>query len=191
MTDLPDAPPELEPALADLRQRLEADLADLLAAVAGLTQEQSDWRPAPERWSAGEVLHHLVLSNRLFALVVRRLAARGAREGLMAAPGARRSWPRMRSIADARLSGPVRNPERVTPSRAVPIDELRGELAASHAAVVAEVPSLAGLDLAALTATHPLGFDLNLYQWADITGAHERRHLAQIQAVLAEPGFPR
>lgn len=34
------------------------------------------------------------------------------------------------------------------------------------------------------------GLLLNLFQWTDIAGAHERRHLYQIETVLAAEGFP-
>ena len=182
---------ELEPALAELRAQLADDLAAVLEAVAPLSQRQADWRPTPGRWSVGEVLHHLVLSNRAFARAVQALVERGRRDGAVAAAGARRSWPRLRGIADVRASGPVVNPDSVTPGAGRPIEELRRDLVESHAAVVDQLPDLAGLDLGALRLPHPLGFELNLYQWADITGAHECRHLAQIQALLGAPGFPR
>jgi len=190
MTDRGEPRVAVEPALAELRDRLAADLAAVQAAVGGLTQEQADWRPAPERWSIGEILHHLGLANRQFARAVGMLIGRGRSEGLAAPPGSRRAWPRMRSIADASRSGPIKHPVRVTPTHGLPLDGLRRELAASHAAVVEQLPGLTGLDLAALQLQHPLGFELNLYQWVDITGAHERRHLAQINAVIASPGFP-
>jgi hypothetical protein len=180
----------LESALEDLRARLAADLEALMGAVASLGQAQADWRPAPDRWSVGEVLHHLVLSNCSFALVVRKLVDRGRREGLSARPYGRRSWPRLRVIADVQVSGPVRNPERVTPGRGLPVEQLRRELVESHRAVGLQIPELAGLDLGALRFPHPLGFELNLFQWADIAGAHERRHLHQIETVLAAEGFP-
>jgi DinB superfamily len=186
----PRQPPPLEPALEELRLRLAGDLEAVLAAVAPLDQPQADWKPAPARWSVGEVLHHLVLSNQAFGRAVRLLVQRGRHQGLTAVSGTRRSWPRLRAAADARVSGPVANPEPVTPTHRLPIDALRRDLAASHAAVTDQIPELAGLDLALLRLPHPLGFDLNLYQWADIAGAHERRHLAQILAVTADPRFP-
>ena len=180
----------LEPALEELRVRLTADLDALLAAVGSLDQGQADWRPAPDRWSVGEVLHHLILSNRSFALVVRKLVDRGRREGLAARPDGRRSWPRVRAIADVQASGPVRSPDRVTATRGLPVEQLRRELVESHRAVALQIPDLAGIDLAPLRFPHPLGFELNLFQWADIAGAHERRHLRQIETVLAAQGFP-
>jgi hypothetical protein len=185
-----DANAPLEPALEELRARLATDLEALVAAVGNLDQAQADWRPAPDRWSVGEVLHHVVLSNRSFARVVGKLVEHGRREGLAARPEGRRSWPRLRSIADVGASGPVKNPDRVTPTRGLSIEQLRCGLAESHHAVVEQLPALGTLELAALRFPHPLGFELNLYQWTDITGAHERRHLGQIEAILAEPAFP-
>ena len=180
----------LEPALGVLRARLGADLEAVMAVVGTLNQTQADWRPAPERWSVGEVLHHLVLSNRSFALVVAKLVERGRREGLTARPDGRRSWPRLRGIADVGASGPVKNPERVMPTHGLPVEQLRSELAESHRAVAVQIPDLVGLDLATLRFPHPLGFELNLYQWTDIMGAHERRHLHQIETLVTADGFP-
>ena len=182
--------PTLEPALEELRRRLADDLEAVLRPVADLDQRQADWKPAADRWSVSEVLHHLVLANRAFARAVGALVERGRRESRTAPPGARRAWPRMRSIADVRVSGPVVNPPQATPSHGLPIDELRRDLVASHAALVERLPDLQGLDLASLHLAHPLGFDLNLYQWADIAGAHERRHLGQIETITSQPGFP-
>jgi hypothetical protein len=182
--------PGLEPALEELRARLAADLDALMAAVGSLSQAQAEWKPAPGHWSVGEVLHHLILSNSSFALVVTKLVERGRRGGLNARPDGRRSWPRLRTFADVKASGPVRNPNRVTPTHGLPVEQLRRELVESHRAVERQIPDLGGLDLAALRFPHPLRFELNVFQWADITGAHERRHLHQIETVLAAQGFP-
>jgi hypothetical protein len=180
----------LAPALEELRGRLAADLDALTAVVWTLNQAQADWRPAPERWSVGEVLHHLVLSNRSFARVVAKLVKHGRRLGLAAPPDARRSWPRLRAVADVEASGPVKNPDLVTPTHGLPVQQLRRDLVESHESVAVQIPDIAGLDLAALRFPHPLGFELNLFQWVDITGAHERRHLHQIERLLAADGFP-
>lgn len=185
-----DARPAVEPAFAELRARLDVDLDALNQAIAGIDQAQADWKPSLSGWSVGETIHHLVLSNRTFALVARKLVQQGRREGLTARPEGRRSWPRLRSVADVAVSGPARNPERVTPTHGLPIEKLRRDLVDSHGAVEAMIPALAGLDIEALHLPHPFGFELNLFQWIDIAGAHERRHLEQIRRTLAAPGFP-
>lgn len=191
--DLDDTSPggaQLEPALVELADRLAADRAAVLAAIDGLVQEQADWRPESGVWSVGEVLHHLILSNRGFAKQARALVERGRQENSLAKEGQRRTWPRLRSLADVAASGRLKNPEYVTPKARVPIDELRAKFAESHDAVARQVPTLSPLDYGALKARHPFGFEINLYQWIDAAGAHEQRHLRQIREVLAAPGFP-
>jgi len=182
--------PHDDPAVAELERRLSEDLAALEATVAGLAQRQADWRPEQERWSVGEVLHHLAISNRYFAARVSRLIERGRTGGASAPPDARRTWPRLRLIADRQASGPVTNPVGSTPTPGLPVDELRQDLAASHRAIADQVASIAWLDLANIKARHPSGFEINLFQWFDAAGAHERRHLAQIEEIKAAPGFP-
>jgi len=184
------AAPHLDPAVAELERRLAGDLAALVDAVTGLDQRQTDWRPGPDRWSIGEVLHHLAVSNAFFAARAGRMVERGHAEGRRAPAGDRRSWPRLRLIADRKASGPVAHPAAATPTHGLPVAELRARLAASHADLVALLPRLAGLDLASITARHPLGFELNLFQWFDAAGAHERRHLVQIEEIKAAAGFP-
>ena len=187
---MPVDPAPHDPAVAELERRLSEDIAVLMAAVAGLDQGQADWRPGPERWSVGEVLHHLAISNVYFATRVARLIERGRSVADDAATDARRTWPRLRLIADRKASGPVQNPAGSTPTPGLPIGELRDALVSSHRAVTEQLPSIAGFDLAAVTARHPLGFEINLFQWFDAAGAHERRHLAQIEETKATIGFP-
>jgi len=189
--DLPGTEsPAGDPAVFELTGRLAADLAALLATVAGLSQAQADWRPAEGRWSVGEILHHLCLSNSYFAASTGALIERGEREALLAGPTSRRVWPRLRLVADATASGPVAHPSAATPTHGLPLADLVAEVGEWHAAVAALLPRIVPLDLAALRAPHPLGFELNLFQWFDMMGAHERRHLLQIHAIRDAGGFP-
>src|SRR5688500_15980870 len=51
--------PDVEQSLNEFR----ATRAGTLAMVKGLTQEQLDFVPGPNRWSVGEVLDHMVLAE--------------------------------------------------------------------------------------------------------------------------------
>src|SRR5215813_12304951 len=48
---------------ANALQWLEESRAEFLAAVDGLTDAQWKWKPAPDRWSVGEVAEHVVLAE--------------------------------------------------------------------------------------------------------------------------------
>src|SRR5262245_2458538 len=45
---------------------LETTRAETLAMSARLSQNQADFTPAPGKWSAGEVLDHLLLAEKLY-----------------------------------------------------------------------------------------------------------------------------
>ena len=49
---------DLAPELEAFWKELEAEPAEVLSEVEGLSQAQFDWRPAASEWSIGEVIHH-------------------------------------------------------------------------------------------------------------------------------------
>lgn len=179
----------IEPALRELQVRLEQDLSRLLEPIQKCSQAQLDWHQSG-RWSIGEVLHHLTLSNRLFAIVISRLLRRGKKENARWTGGARPAPPRLRLAADRRESGAVQSPARALPTAGIDREQLLSDFLASHTRIVDQIPGMDGLDWDALKAPHPLGFELNLVQWVEITGAHEARHTAQVHEIMSQPGFP-
>ena len=42
---------------------LEESRQEFLAAIDGVTEQQWKWRPAPDRWSVGEVAEHIVIAE--------------------------------------------------------------------------------------------------------------------------------
>jgi len=60
----------------------------------------------------------------------------------------------------------------------------------SRAAVMAMRTRIEAIDVSNVTFPHPVFGPLNLYEWLLFIGMHERRHLAQIDAVMSSPGYP-
>ena len=55
---------------------LEESRREFLAAIDGLTDEQWKWKPAPDRWSVGEVAEHVILAEAgQFATVNKAIAS--------------------------------------------------------------------------------------------------------------------
>jgi hypothetical protein len=49
---------------------------EFCAAIAGVSDDQWNWKPAPERWSVGETAEHIVLAEALlFGFVRKALSA--------------------------------------------------------------------------------------------------------------------
>src|SRR6185369_3592699 len=42
---------------------LEQSRKEFLSAIEGVTEQQWKWKPAPDRWSVGEVAEHIVLAE--------------------------------------------------------------------------------------------------------------------------------
>src|SRR3989442_15070748 len=83
-------------AIQALWEDLEAVRAEVLREVVGLSQRQTDWRPAEKEWSAGEVINHLTIAG----IATGKLTTTLTREGEAAggpAPyrpnSAIRAWP--------------------------------------------------------------------------------------------------
>lgn len=200
-------PGRVREALGRMRRVREGTL-DL---VHGLSQEEMDRRPAPGRWSAGEVLDHLVRTDEIYRGEVETLLER-ARAGER--PVLRRSFsevdasvlfiPRsvlplldlpmglMSSFLPKALRDlvvrsrwlPAQNPTQSTPRPGRPAEELRRELRQGPEVFDSLVGAGADVDLAALRHFHPL------LGWNDLPGvfsfieSHELRHQGQLRELV-------
>jgi hypothetical protein len=185
-----------------------------LAMTDGLSQAQSDYAPAPGRWSVGEVLDHLLLAEKMnreqFAELIE--LQRSGRPAEV-----------RRSFADVNVSvayipksllpllevpftvlnmlipagvreGMMRSrviPDAAAPRRGRPAAELRRDLAASLAATLGLFAANPGLDYGAMVAQHPLLGRNDVGGLLRFLALHEERHQAQIADVMSAPNIPR
>lgn len=154
-----------------------------------VTEAQWSWRPAPFRWSVGEVAEHIMLTEaRLFAAVERAMAA---------PPNP--NW-------QARTTGKDTFIQRAVPSRAIRVQaplEIRpsGKLSREEVirrykelrARVFEFAQKTDAPLKAHTIEHPMpAFNtLNAYDWLIYIPMHTERHNKQMAEVMAAAGYPK
>ena len=177
-------PAERERAISYLVQSRDS----LLGTVRGLSREQLQFKPAPDRWSIADCLEHLILVEN------RRIC-----EGIPAAlqqpidPARRSAYEGRDDDLVQHVAGRVQRaqaPEPVRPAARWPHDRLIPEFEAVRkrsADLVATTPA----DLRRYFSTHPLFGELDCYQWVLLVAAHSDRHRAQIEELIASPGFPR
>ena len=171
--------------LYDLSEALRMTRGMLQALAEGWTQEQLLARPAgasaaeqaeqsskggeqsEDRWSATEALTHLVVTQNWYMLHMDRLLGR------------RNQYEQMpRGLGDQARQD-------------VPKEELVRRLSEATERLlgyVASIPADADLDMA--RASTFFG-DLSLRGWVMLAAGHDLDHLAQIERVAEEPGFPR
>ena len=160
----------------------------LLAEVRGLSEAQLAFRPAPGKWSIGEMLDHLSLAERTFARVTSRILQQAAGLGLIGGPGSME--PLTHRIDRALFDAPAGAPESVLPLPDRPLPHLLSSLEESRVRLLEVSSRVDGRMVGGVTIHHFQLGDLNFYQWLALEGAHELKHLAQIRQIKAHPAYP-
>ncbi len=175
----------LPPPLKAVWDDLEAARVEVLKEVAGLSQVQADWRPAPAVWSVGEILHHLTLAE----IATGKLTSKLLKEaGSSPAPypadltafAPVPPWP----------PGPAEAPAVVRPEQGQSIERLVADMKATRDRSWQSLERLAGVDPRPLRWRHFALGDLDLAQWWMLQARHDRDHLQQLRRVKTSPGFP-
>jgi DinB superfamily len=198
-------------------ERFRSIRARSVALVQGLSQAQMDYSPAPDKWSVGEVVDHLILSEKVARADIAELIERTQ---------AGRRLVLYRSFADFNATVffipkcmlplletpfnflnmfipngvrdfflryaliPARAADAATPRRGRSAGELLDELRSSFEGTEALLAANPNLDYAKMIRQHPLLGTQNVPQLLHILGLHEQRHQAQISDLLTDPQFP-
>jgi hypothetical protein len=153
-----------------------------------LTDAQWNFRAAPGRWSVGEVVEHLALSESfLFDLQQKTVAGPEA-------PAERRAATKgkdetiMKAIPDRTKKAQA--PEPLQPgARLGSRAEILAAFKERRAKTIAYA-STTKADLRSRVGDSPIG-PVDAYQWLLFSAAHSERHLAQLREVKADPNFPK
>lgn len=168
---------------------LQSSHQAVVDTVKGLSPEQLAFKPGPERWSVAECLEHISVTEvALFGYITGKVLATpaaadadrqkaaGKDEGVMTLVTNRTA--KFRAPAEIRPSGRFATREAVLQA----FDEGRTK-------TIAYVKTTQQ-DLRAHVLKGAAG-EMDGYQWIVYLSGHTRRHLAQINEVMASPGFPR
>ena len=158
-----------------------------LTMLAGLGDAQWSFKPGPDRWSAGEVFEHLMLSEKLFHAQVDGLMERGPNP----------QWEKLSAGQQATITQVV--PDRSQKAQAPPPLEPKGAmsriaLVEAYSAARARTIELT-FDPAPAYKAHiadsgtPLG-PLSAAHWLRFAALHNQRHNKQIHEVLGDAKFP-
>jgi DinB family protein len=173
----------LHPDLQKAITLTDADRQRVLNRVQDITQAQADYKPTPEAWSVGEILHHLILIEVSISKLFNKLIRENQR--VIGATDAMRVED-MRYAAD----GPQQAPEFGIPSRGRPIVDLLTELAATRERTKETLTRYGADDPSELRWQHQRFGVMGLAHWARFIGLHEGHHLKQIERLLVSTGFP-
>jgi hypothetical protein len=167
---------------------LEESRKEFLAAIDGVSDAQWKWKPAPEKWSVGEVAEHVVMAEAdLFGNMKKALAA-----------PAEPSWEKMTGSKTAMIEyamaprlGRVQAPEKLVPGGKLTVAEVKERFERQRAEIVKFARETRD-PIKEHVQAHPFPiFDpLNGYQWLIYIPLHTMRHDKQIAEVKGTAGYP-
>jgi uncharacterized damage-inducible protein DinB len=162
---------------------------NFLKSIAGLSQKQWTFKPAPDRWSVAEVAEHItVAESAIFGVVQKQV---------MSSPAAPDKRDQVKGKDELILekvpdrTHKVQAPEILRPTgRWATEAELTRTFEDSRAATMDYIRTTND-DLRDHFFDHPVLGTLDGYQWLLLISAHSARHTAQIEEVKADPNFPK
>ena len=170
-----------------LTRYLAASREKLLLLVKGLSAAELDYKPAPDRWSAAENIEHItVVENIVFGRVTSAL-------GSSPDPSKRGAWEGRDDAIVHEVESRVKRlqaPELGLPKGRWAHDELFRQFEATRQRTSDFATSTTAAPRSHVF-PHPFFGELDCYQWMLLMGAHCIRHTAQIEELMATPGFPR
>lgn len=172
----------MHPRTTELLDHLAACHAEARAAFEAVPSAHRARRPAPDRWSAAEVVEHLAIVEQQVGGLLRR----GLEQARAKGPLPRED--RTDLVLPTMDASRVLDRERriVAVARVVPTGTLDADAAwrafdAARAELEALVRSVDGLRTDAVQAPHFALGTLDFAQWVAFLGLHERRHAAQLR----------
>jgi len=173
----------MHPHLTEVFSRLDRSRTALRASVDAIAAPLRQQRPAPDCWSAAEVLEHLSIVERLFTGRIAAAIEKARANGLDPEAAARALLP---DAIEARMRDRIN--KRQAPDPARPTGALDAQAAweaveAGHHRLRTVLGDADGLALSQVSLDHPFFGAMNVYQWIELMAAHEGRHTEQIREI--------
>jgi DinB superfamily len=170
-------------------QTLQRTRDAFVAATHELSEAQYHFKPDPDRWSIGQIVEHVALSElRLLDLVTAKLPHAPAPS--VEKPRGPARFARLDAIVPSRDQRRIVAPEMLVPKGTWASPEV--SLAAFVEARDQTIAAAAAAGPAALEHVLPHRFfgALDLEEWAYFMALHSARHTAQVVEIKGAPGFP-
>ena len=162
---------------------------NFLKSIAGLSEQQWKFKPAPDRWSVAEVAEHITVSETTIMGLIQH--------PLMQSPAA----PEKRELVKGKdqlilEKVPDRSHKAQAPEMLRPTGRWATEADLTKAFEDARKANMDYVrttndDLRDHFFAHPVFGPLDGYQWLLLLATHSGRHTAQIMEVKADPNFPK
>ena len=167
---------------------LHASRKQFLDSIAGLSEAQWNFKPAPEVWSIAECAEHITLSEELIL---------GRSHQAMASPADASKKEQVKGkdqkVLDAVVdrSQKFKAPEPLVPTHRWPTLQAVTDEFKQRRDRTLDYMRITQDDLRSHFAPHPAAGTLDAYQWILLLSAHTQRHTAQLNEVKQNANYPK
>lgn len=170
-------------------QQFQTTRDNFLKSIAGLSQKQWTFKPAPDRWSVAEVAEHIAISESTLSGLVQQKIMQSP-----ATPEKREQVKGKDQMILERL--PDRSHKAQAPEFLRPTGRWATEADLTKAFEDSRKTTMDYIrttndDLRDHFFDHPVFGTLDGYQWLLLISGHSARHTEQIEEVKADPNFPK
>lgn len=176
-------------------QSIEDSTARARRDFGSLNETQLNWKPAPEKWSVGECLEHLVVTNKQYFPALERITKGEHKNSFWQSfSPLSRAWGKILLKTVSPENKKKTKTARVfTPANSSVSKNIIDDFAKCNRQVISFMQNLGAADLKKTRIYSPvLAFiTYSLGDSLKIITFHERRHLNQAQKVTETEGFPK
>jgi hypothetical protein len=180
----------VHPELEGYRQQFEQITKDAADLVAGLSEEEFNWRPAPGEWSVEECLAHLTMVGQVELEHIESAIENARSRGLTGSGPF--EYSALERLLMRETEPPNRHstttPKRFTPLHNQPVTAVLPTFNHVQSMFILQMERADGLDLRRVKVVTPITrfLKISLGMTFAQAAAHERRHLAQARRVRAK-----
>jgi uncharacterized damage-inducible protein DinB len=155
----------------------------VLVLIDGISQADSERRTAPDEWSIGEIVHHLLLVEKRHFHSIPATITEGPGEDFDRQQVLAERLMPLEDMADISKSGKGQAPEITRPTPGLVLKELAEDLRQVRRETKSQLLSHRSRDLENIWWEHPRFGPMTLYERIGLIGYHDLKHLAQIVRV--------
>jgi len=171
------------PALPTIIENLARAQSEFLSAADEVAAEQWKSSPGAGRWSAGEVVAHVIMVERTIVRSTDKLLQKAP-----VSPPLFKRWHLPMALVESRLVR-LRSPIPLDPEMVGPKEEMLAQVREVRGRSLAFLEETKGRDLSQYCWPHPFLGMLNGYEWFQMIASHQLRHTKQLREIAA--GLPK